>query len=106
MSRLAKAASDVDYHAYSPTESAMPASKSATVASQGDRKLAHSAQMFHYEHQKQQMLQLERSVNVTSFSPSFPNPNTESDPTLTPLTLRLMPHLPFYRATLSRNFIE
>ena len=28
----------------------------------GDRKLAYSAQMYHYQHQKQQMLEFERSV--------------------------------------------
>ena len=26
----------------------------------GDKKLAHSAQMYHYQHQKQQMLSLEK----------------------------------------------
>lgn len=67
MSRLNKAASDVDYLAYSSDSNhyepaATPVSKTAAAVSQGDRKLAHSAQMFHYEHQKQQMLQLERSV--------------------------------------------
>lgn len=27
---------------------------------QGDKRLAHSAQMFHYQHQKQQMLSMEK----------------------------------------------
>ena len=35
---------------------------SKSVTGLNDRKLAHSAQMFHYQHQKQQMLELERSV--------------------------------------------
>ena len=70
MSRLAKAASDVDYPAYGSTgnhyEPATPTSKSAEAVSHSDRKLAHSAQMFHFQHQKQQMLQLERSVCTSS----------------------------------------
>ena len=68
LSRLAKAASDVDYPAYGSTgtqyEPTTPESKSAAVVSHSDRKLAHSAQMFHFQHQKQQMLQLERSLCV------------------------------------------
>lgn len=28
----------------------------------GDKRLAHSAQMFHYQHQKQQMLSVEKQV--------------------------------------------
>lgn len=30
------------------------------VLQPGDKKLAHSAQMYHYQHQKQQMLSLEK----------------------------------------------
>ncbi|KAA3679579.1 uncharacterized protein DEA37_0002951 [Paragonimus westermani] len=42
----------------SPVESLLG---EATVASlEGDRKLAHSAQMYHYQHQKQQMLAVDR----------------------------------------------
>ena len=50
-----KAASDVDYPAYGvtgPTKERLP--------SPGDRKLAQSAQMYHYQHQKQQMIALEK----------------------------------------------
>lgn len=54
--RHVKAASDVDYPAYGvtgPTKERSP--------SQGDRKLAQSAQMYHYQHQKQQMIALEKA---------------------------------------------
>jgi len=60
----------VDYPAYGSTSSSQykPSSSASMsksgVARHSDRKLAHSAQMFHYEHQKQQMLELERSVAV------------------------------------------
>ncbi|XP_052789883.1 neural proliferation differentiation and control protein 1-like isoform X2 [Mya arenaria] len=54
--RKVKAASDVDYPAYGvtgPTKERLP--------SPGDRKLAQSAQMYHYQHQKQQMIAMERA---------------------------------------------
>ena len=50
-----KAASEAEYPAYGvtgPTKERTP--------SPGDRKLAQSAQMYHYQHQKQQMLALEK----------------------------------------------
>ncbi|KAF5402444.1 Neural proliferation differentiation and control protein 1 [Paragonimus heterotremus] len=41
----------------------------ATVTSlEGDRKLAHSAQMYHYQHQKQQMLAVDRASDPTQVS--------------------------------------
>lgn len=55
LQRNVKAASDVDYPAYGvtgPTKERLP--------SPGDRKLAQSAQMYHYQHQKQQMIALEK----------------------------------------------
>jgi len=55
--RKVKAASDVDYPAYGvtgPTKERIP--------SPGDRKLAQSAQMYHYQHQKQQMIAMEKYV--------------------------------------------
>ncbi|KAL5012040.1 hypothetical protein ScPMuIL_010591 [Solemya velum] len=51
-----KAASDVEYPAYGvtgPTTDRAPAP--------GDRKLAQSAQMYHYQHQKQQMIAMEKA---------------------------------------------
>jgi len=50
-----KAASDVEYPAYGVTGPAKDHS-----GSPGDRKLAQSAQMYHYQHQKQQMIASER----------------------------------------------
>ena len=50
-----KAASEAEYPAYGVTG---PSRDKA--GSPGDRKLAQSAQMYHYQHQKQQMLAMER----------------------------------------------
>lgn len=50
-----KAAADVDYPAYGVT------GPNKDVSSpNGDRKLAQSAQMYHYQHQKQQMIAVEK----------------------------------------------
>ncbi|XP_025113181.1 uncharacterized protein LOC112575490 isoform X1 [Pomacea canaliculata] len=51
-----KAATSVEYPAYGvtgPTKDRLP--------SPGDRKLAQSAQMYHYQHQKQQMIAMEKA---------------------------------------------
>ena len=57
-----KATSEVDYPAYGVTGPSLPANgkDSRTGGSPGDRKLAQSAQMYHYQHQKQQMIASER----------------------------------------------
>ena len=68
-----KAAGEVDYPAYGvtgPVSAAAPASSGGggvksivpggAATSPGDRKLAQSAQMYHYQHQKQQMIASER----------------------------------------------
>ena len=52
-----KAASETEYPAYGVT-GPVP----EKVASPGDRKLAQSAQMYHYQHQKQQMIAMEKLV--------------------------------------------
>ena len=54
-----KAASDVDYPAYGVTGPAKD-----KVGSPGDRKLAQSAQMYHYQHQKQQMIAMEKYAHL------------------------------------------
>lgn len=59
LSRKAKAAADVDYPAYGVT--------GPTVDSSGDRKLAQSAHMYHYQHQKQQIIAMERYVSNFSY---------------------------------------
>jgi hypothetical protein len=51
-----KAASETEYPAYGIT-GPVP----EKVASPGDRKLAQSAQMYHYQHQKQQMIAMEKA---------------------------------------------
>ncbi|XP_002138200.2 uncharacterized protein [Drosophila pseudoobscura] len=48
-----KAAADVDYPAYGVT------GPNKDVSPSGDRKLAQSAQMYHYQHQKQQIIAME-----------------------------------------------
>lgn len=53
----AKAASEVDYPAYGVTGPA----KERVGPGPGDRKLAQSAQMYHYQHQKQQMIAMEKA---------------------------------------------
>ncbi|CAH1787113.1 unnamed protein product [Owenia fusiformis] len=57
LQKNAKAASEVDYPAYGVTGP----NKERTTSPQGDRKLAQSAQMYHYQHQKQQMIALEKA---------------------------------------------
>lgn len=51
-----KNASDVEYPAYGVTGPNKDTSPS------GDRRLAQSAQMYHYQHQKQQIIAMERFV--------------------------------------------
>nr|CAD7393025.1 unnamed protein product [Timema cristinae] len=58
--RNTKAAADVEYPAYGVTGPNKEASPT------GDRRLAHSAQMYHYQHQKQQILAMETSSRATS----------------------------------------
>ncbi|MBN3299543.1 NPDC1 protein, partial [Amia calva] len=45
------------------------------TASPGDKKLAHSAQMYHYQHQKQQMLSMEKHTD----EPKVPDSGTTTD---------------------------
>lgn len=52
-----KAAADVDYPAYGVT------GPNKEVTPTGDRRLAQSAQMYHYQHQKQQIIAMERYEN-------------------------------------------
>ncbi|OWF39493.1 neural proliferation differentiation and control protein 1-like [Mizuhopecten yessoensis] len=52
-----KAASEVEYPAYGVTGP----SKERMAPPPGDRKLAQSAQMYHYQHQKQQMIAMEKA---------------------------------------------
>ncbi|XP_043202871.1 protein cab-1-like [Amphibalanus amphitrite] len=57
MQKRSKAASDAEYPAYGVT------GPSRDLSPSGDRKLAQSAQMYHYQHQKQQMMAMEKTHN-------------------------------------------
>ncbi|CAH0578172.1 unnamed protein product [Chrysodeixis includens] len=78
LSKKAKAAADVDYPAYGVT--------GPTVDSSGDRKLAHSAHMYHYQHQKQQIIAMERNGmehrNGSVSDPESEEENEEGDYTV------------------------
>ena len=50
-----------EYTGYGGGDNA-PKDSMARSDSSGDRKLAHSAQMYHYQHHKQQMMALEKWV--------------------------------------------
>lgn len=52
----AKASAEAEYPAYGVTGP----NKEHISPSSGDRKLAQSAQMYHYQHQKQQMIAMEK----------------------------------------------
>jgi hypothetical protein len=53
--RNAKAAEDVEYPAYGVTGNGRETSPTSA-----DRKLAQNAQLYHYQHQKQQMIAFDR----------------------------------------------
>ncbi|CAK1555024.1 unnamed protein product [Leptosia nina] len=76
LSKKAKAAADVDYPAYGVT--------GPTVDPSGDRKLAHSAHMYHYQHQKQQILAMESCLgrNGSISDPDSEEENEEGDYTV------------------------
>ena len=56
LQRNAKATEDIEYPAYGVTGPG----KETSPTSGGDRKLAQNAQMYHYQHQKQQMIAFDR----------------------------------------------
>lgn len=58
MRKKSKAAVDVEYPAYGVT------GPNIDVTPSGDRQLAHSAQMYHYQHQKQQIIAMERLATL------------------------------------------
>ncbi|XP_058455444.1 protein cab-1 [Malaya genurostris] len=70
--KKAKAAADVDYPAYGVTG---PNKDSSPT---GDRKLAQSAQMYHYQHQKQQIIAMENHNNLDK-NGSHSDPESEDD---------------------------
>lgn len=61
LSRLhanSKAAADIEYPAYGVT------GPNKEISPTGDRRLAQSAQMYHYQHQKQQIIAMEKFVLI------------------------------------------
>ncbi|KAF5281027.1 hypothetical protein FQA39_LY05232 [Lamprigera yunnana] len=56
LQKHAKNASDVEYPAYGVT------GPNKDISPSGDRRLAQSAQMYHYQHQKQQIIAMERAA--------------------------------------------
>ncbi|KAJ9576765.1 hypothetical protein L9F63_025339, partial [Diploptera punctata] len=56
LQKNAKAAADVEYPAYGVT------GPNKEVSPTSDRRLAQSAQMYHYQHQKQQIIAMERNI--------------------------------------------
>lgn len=64
LSRLhtnSKAAADIEYPAYGVT------GPNKEISPTGDRRLAQSAQMYHYQHQKQQIIAMEKFVFIAYF---------------------------------------
>lgn len=57
LNKKAKAAADVEYPAYGVT------GPNKDISPNGDRRLAQSAQMYHYQHQKQQIIAMENRSN-------------------------------------------
>lgn len=54
LQRGAKAAADIEYPAYGVT------GPNKDVSPSGDQRLAQSAQMYHFQHQKQQIIAMEK----------------------------------------------
>ncbi|XP_054724057.1 neural proliferation differentiation and control protein 1-like [Uloborus diversus] len=71
-----KAAADVDYPAYGVTG---PSKDLASSPPNGDRKLAQSAQMYHYQHQKQQMIAVEKAGSTKNASASDVDSEEENE---------------------------
>ncbi|RWS31358.1 Neural proliferation differentiation and control protein 1-like protein [Leptotrombidium deliense] len=75
-----KAAADVDYPAYGVVGPATKENTNSTSLSpSGDRKLAQSAQMYHYHHQKQQMIASEKAATSRHTSASDVDSDEENE---------------------------
>ncbi|XP_071878774.1 uncharacterized protein isoform X1 [Bombus fervidus] len=59
LKRGAKAAADIEYPAYGVT------GPNKEISPSGDQRLAQSAQMYHFQHQKQQIIAMENRVSAT-----------------------------------------
>lgn len=74
LKKSSKEVSDYEYPEYGSMDGQPQSFKSTS----GDRKLALSAQMYHFQHQKEQMLELEKSQNAVSKSGSDHSTDDES----------------------------
>lgn len=77
-----QAADNVDYPAYGICGPQVKPSSGASAPVEpptGDRKLAQMAQMYHYHHQKQQMIAPDKADIPTSRSPSEPDSEEENE---------------------------
>lgn len=74
LQKSSKAAADVDYPAYGIT-----GPSKETTSPNGDRKLAQSAQMYHYQHQKQQMIAVEKASSTHHASTSDVDSEEENE---------------------------
>lgn len=74
LQKSSKAAADVDYPAYGITGPSKD-----TTSPNGDRKLAQSAQMYHYQHQKQQMIAVEKASSTHHASTSDVDSEEENE---------------------------
>lgn len=63
LQRVAKAAADIEYPAYGVT------GPNKDVSPSGDQRLAQSAQMYHFQHQKQQIIAMENRVSAANRDP-------------------------------------
>ncbi|XP_077302582.1 uncharacterized protein LOC143922985 isoform X2 [Arctopsyche grandis] len=73
MRKKSKAANDVEYPAYGVT------GPNPEVTPSGDRQLAHSAQMYHYQHQKQQIIAMESRGGVAERNGSVSDAESEDE---------------------------
>lgn len=74
LQKSSKAAAEVDYPAYGVTGPSKDA-----PSPNGDRKLAQSAQMYHYQHQKQQMIAVEKAGSTKNTSASDVDSEEENE---------------------------
>nr|XP_034177965.1 uncharacterized protein LOC117603185 isoform X1 [Osmia lignaria] len=73
LKRGAKAAADIEYPAYGVT------GPNKEISPSGDQRLAQSAQMYHFQHQKQQIIAMENRVSATRDPGSISEAESEEE---------------------------
>nr|XP_012153068.1 PREDICTED: uncharacterized protein LOC100879801 isoform X1 [Megachile rotundata] len=73
LKRGAKAAADIEYPAYGIT------GPNKEISPSGDQRLAQSAQMYHFQHQKQQIIAMENRVSATRDPGSISEAESEEE---------------------------